>query len=102
MATALDPSAIQEALNTLSGWEYTDGTLTKTYTFPQYLAGVAFVSAVGIVCEGLDHHPDMIVTYRKVQVMLTTHDAGNRVTQKDVDTALAIENLGYPKSTGQV
>lgn len=97
MATALSESAIQSALASLSGWEYAGGAISKTYEFPSYLAGVAFISAVGVLCEGLDHHPDMTVSYRKVRVEFTTHDAGNAVTQKDIDTALAIENLGYPK-----
>jgi 4a-hydroxytetrahydrobiopterin dehydratase len=97
MTQALSESAIQEALKALAGWEYARGAISKTYEFPQYLAGVAFASAVGVVCEGLDHHPDLTISYRKVRVELTTHDAGNAVTQKDVDTALAIENLGYPK-----
>ncbi len=97
MSTALSETAVQEALKSLSGWEYADGMISKTYEFPQYLAGVAFASAVGVVCEGLDHHPDLTISYRKVRVELTTHDAGNSITQRDIDTARAIENLGYPK-----
>lgn len=97
MATALSETAIQSALDALPDWVYVGGTISKTYEFPQYLAGVAFASAVGVLCEGFDHHPDMTIGYRKVRVELTTHDAGNAVTQKDIDVALAIENLGYPK-----
>ncbi|TVR21251.1 MAG: 4a-hydroxytetrahydrobiopterin dehydratase [Anaerolineaceae bacterium] len=92
----LTDSDIQSAMADLPGWEYADGAISKTYEFPQYLAGLAFATAAGTVCEGLGHHPDMTIGYRRVQIALTTHDAGNAVTQKDIDAALAIERIGYP------
>ena len=97
MAThALSTESVQEALSELNGWEHDDNMITKTYEFDSYLAGVAFAAAVGTVAEGRDHHPDMLVTWRKVKVSFTTHDAGSKVTQKDVDAAQAVEALGYP------
>ncbi len=97
MANALNDAQIVEALAALSGWERAEDKLTKTYEFDAYLAGVAFAAAVGTVCEGLDHHPDLFIGWRKVTVSFTTHDAGSKITQKDVDAAQAVEALGYPK-----
>ncbi len=98
MATGLSETEISTVMGSLPGWEYTDGAISKTYEFPQYLAGLAFATAAGTVCEGLNHHPDLIIGYRKVTVRLTTHDAGNKVTENDIAAAKAIEALGYPKS----
>lgn len=98
MATqALSDTDITQALAGLSGWSREGDALTKTYSFASYLAGVAFASAVGVVSEGMDHHPDLDIRWRKVTVRFSTHDAGNKITQKDVDAAAAIEALGYPK-----
>lgn len=98
MATqALSDTDITQALADLSGWSRESDALTKTYSFASYLAGVAFASAVGVVSEGMDHHPDLDIRWRKVTVRFSTHDAGNKITQKDVDAAAAVEALGYPK-----
>lgn len=98
MAEALSNAQVQDALGSLAGWEHDADTLTKTYKFDTYLAGVAFASAVGTVSEGMDHHPDLFIGWRKVTVTYTTHDAGSKVTQKDIDAATACEALGYPKA----
>jgi 4a-hydroxytetrahydrobiopterin dehydratase len=93
---ALSETAIHDALTTLPGWAYSDGMIAKTYQLPTYLAGVAFASAVGTLCEGMNHHPDMHISYKKVTVTFTTHDDGNVVTDKDVAAARKVEELGYP------
>jgi 4a-hydroxytetrahydrobiopterin dehydratase len=98
MAEALSDAQVQDVLGSLSGWERDGDSLTKTYKFDAYLAGVAFAAAVGTVCEGMDHHPDLFIGWRKVSVTFTTHDAGSKITQKDVDAAKACEALGYPKA----
>lgn len=97
--TALTHPEIASAIDTLAGWSADDDVaISKTYAMPNYIAGVAFASAVAILAEAHDHHPDITISYKKVTVRFSTHDAGNKITQKDVDVALAIEGLGYPKS----
>jgi len=99
MATQpLSESDITTALEALSGWERDGDSLTKTYKFASYLAGIAFASAVGVLSEGADHHPDMTIGWRKVTLSYSTHDAGNKISQKDVDLARAVDGLGYPKA----
>jgi 4a-hydroxytetrahydrobiopterin dehydratase len=97
--TALTSTEIHTALDALTGWS-ADGdiAISKTYAMPNYIAGVAFASAVAILAEAHDHHPDLTIGYKKVTVRFSTHDVGNKITQKDVDVATAIEALGYPKS----
>lgn len=89
---------IANALGGLPGWERDGDTLTRTVKFDTYLAGTAFASAVGVIAEGLDHHPDLHIGYKKVTVRFSTHDAGNKITAKDVAAARAVNALGYPKS----
>jgi len=93
---ALTESEITTELSSMDGWEYTDGKIHKTYELPTYPAGLAFATAVGTVCEGLGHHPDMSIGYKQVTVAFTTHDDGNVVTAKDIAAAKRIETLGYP------
>lgn len=97
---ALTEAEIQSALADLSGWAYDDGKISKTYELPSYTAGLAFATAVGTIAEGLNHHPDLTIGYKKVTVLFTTHDDGNVVTAKDIEAAQRVEALGYPRTTG--
>ncbi|MBL8131046.1 MAG: 4a-hydroxytetrahydrobiopterin dehydratase [Anaerolineae bacterium] len=96
--TPLTDEQIAESLETLPGWIRQGETLTRTFALPSYMAGLAFACAVGTVCEGLDHHPDLFIGWKKVTVSFTTHDAGSRITAWDVKAARAVDALGYPKA----
>jgi 4a-hydroxytetrahydrobiopterin dehydratase len=95
---ALNDAEITEALKALDSWERDGDALVKQFKFDSYLAGIAFASAVGVLSEARDHHPDLSIGWRKVTVRYSTHDAGNKISQKDVDTAQAVDGLGYPKA----
>ena len=97
MAAALTEADITARLAALPGWAAENGVVSKTYTLDSYMAGLALASAIGTVCEGLDHHPDLYIGYKKVRVSFTTHSAGNQLTAKDFEAAAAIERLGYPR-----
>lgn len=94
----LSDAEIDAALAGLPGWSREGDALVRLFKFDSYLAGVAFASAVGVLCEGMDHHPDLIINWRKVTVRFTTHDAGHKISAKDVKAAQAVSGLGYPKS----
>lgn len=96
MTAALTKTEIIESLSRLSDWGRDGDLLVKTFKFDSYLAGLAFASAVGVIAEGLNHHPDLAIGWRKVTVSFTTHDAGNKLTEKDFAAAAAIDALGYP------
>ncbi len=98
MATALTEAEIIERLAGLNRWERDGNLVIKTFQFDSYLAGVAFAASVGVIAEGLNHHPDMTIGWRKVTVSFTTHDVGNKLTAKDFAAAAAIDALGYPQA----
>jgi 4a-hydroxytetrahydrobiopterin dehydratase len=93
--TPLTPAEITDALADLPGWSSEGDALQKTFHFKDYLAGVAFASAVGVISEGLDHHPDLLIGWRKVTVRYNTHDAGGKITAVDVRLATAVEALPF-------
>lgn len=97
MAKALSDAEISAGLATLNNWTREGDALVKSFTFDSYLDGVAFAASVGVVAEGLDHHPDMTIGWRRVTVSFTTHDAGNQLSAKDLAAAAAVDGLGYPR-----
>ena len=82
----LTDSEVQTALDQLTGWIVEGGELVKTFKFSSYLAGIDFVSHLAQVAEAANHHPDILIQWRKVTVRLSTHSAGG-LTQFDVDLA---------------
>jgi 4a-hydroxytetrahydrobiopterin dehydratase len=91
--TPLSDAEIVEALLMLDGWEREGDKLVKTFAASSYAQGLAFATAAGMVADGFDHHPDMVVGYKKVKLEFTTHSAGNKITQMDVDVAKAINAI---------
>jgi 4a-hydroxytetrahydrobiopterin dehydratase len=97
MTTPLNDAEIIERLQNLDGWEREGDRIQKTFKLDTYMAGLALATAIGTVCEGLDHHPDMVIGWRRVLVSFTTHDAGNKLSAKDFQAAEKVEALGYPR-----
>ena len=98
MSSTLSEHDIAARLITLPGWTRAGMVITRTFQFDHYLAGIAFAAAVGTVCEGVGHHPDIFIGWRRVVVSFTTHDANNSLTEKDFIAAQAVNRLGYPVS----
>jgi 4a-hydroxytetrahydrobiopterin dehydratase len=90
----MDDATLQQELGALAGWSYTDQMLRKTYHFKDFTAALAWTVHVGFLAEAHGHHPDIDIRYNRVTLALVTHDAGNKVTQKDIDLARAIEQIG--------
>lgn len=91
----LTDEQIADHLSQLPGWTHSGDMLSKTFKFDKYLSGVAFAAAVSVIAEGLDHHPDLLIGYKRVTVSFTTHSADHKVTNKDIEAAQAIEALPY-------
>lgn len=91
--TPLDPTALAALARLLPGWRCEGGSLERTFTFPSFAAALDFMQACRPVIERLDHHPDWRNVYQRVEVRLTTHDAGDRVTAKDVELAQAMDRI---------
>jgi 4a-hydroxytetrahydrobiopterin dehydratase len=96
-APVLSPVEVGEELETLPGWELDGDAISKTYELENYMAGLAFAAAVGTVAEAQNHHPDILIAWRRVKVSFTTHDAGSKITRQDIAAARAVEALGYPR-----
>ena len=93
MSTPLDSDQIKLALNGLKMWAYKEDKLLMNIKLKNFSEALSFIVKVGIEAEKLNHHPEIHNIYNQVTLKLTTHDAGNRVTQKDIVLARAIENL---------
>jgi 4a-hydroxytetrahydrobiopterin dehydratase len=74
-------------------WEEENDKLVREFTFKDFSEAFAFMTRVAILAEKMDHHPEWSNVYNKVTIMLSTHDAGNKVTEKDHQLAVAINNL---------
>ena len=86
----LTDEQITMRLSGLNGWQVVDGQLTKTFDFNTYLAGLEFGTDIGYAAEKMDHHPDLLITWRKVKVSVSTHSEGG-ITEKDFALAEACE-----------
>lgn len=80
-------------------WQEQDNKLSSSLTFRDFKQAMAFMNEVADVAEELDHHPWWSNVYNKVEIELTTHDAGNTVTEKDHRLAARIEQI-YRDITG--
>jgi 4a-hydroxytetrahydrobiopterin dehydratase len=74
-------------------WKEENNTLTKTFKFKDFKEAFGFMTKVALVAEKMDHHPNWSNVYNKVEIQLTTHDAGNKVTEKDRKLAEAIDKV---------
>jgi 4a-hydroxytetrahydrobiopterin dehydratase len=88
----LSDIAIQRELGTLNGWSRRGAAIVKTYQFPTFPDGIAFVGRVAKLAETAGHHPDMDIRYTKIVCSLSTHDRGG-ITQKDLDLARAMDSV---------
>jgi 4a-hydroxytetrahydrobiopterin dehydratase len=66
----------------LPGWKVKDASLVRQFTFAGFPDAVAFVTRLAFEAEAADHHPDLLVSYKRVTVTWSTHSAGG-VTEKD-------------------
>jgi len=92
--TKLSGAAREAALKSLKGWTAVAGrdAIAKSFQFADFNRAFAFMTRAALLAEKMDHHPEWFNVYNKVEVTLSTHDAGG-VTQKDVDMAKAMD--GY-------
>ncbi|MEQ8239088.1 MAG: 4a-hydroxytetrahydrobiopterin dehydratase [Cyclobacteriaceae bacterium] len=74
-------------------WKEDNNKLTREFEFNNFIAAFGFMSQVAILAEKANHHPEWSNVYNKVNITLTTHDAGNTITQKDRDLADAIDKI---------
>jgi 4a-hydroxytetrahydrobiopterin dehydratase len=72
-------------------WTEENNRLYKKYKFKDFNTAFSFMTSVAMLAEKADHHPTWTNTWNTVEIWLSTHDAGNVVTQKDRDLAALID-----------
>ena len=88
MAEKLSDAARATALAGLAGWSAVDGrdAITKTFTFADFNAAFGFMSRAALKAEAMNHHPEWFNVWNRVEVTLSTHDAGG-LTELDIELA---------------
>jgi 4a-hydroxytetrahydrobiopterin dehydratase len=91
--TKLEATSRVIALSELPKWRSVEGrdAITRHFQFKNFNAAFAFMTRVALLAEKMDHHPEWSNVYNKVDVTLSTHDAGG-VTKKDIEMARAMES----------
>ena len=91
----LSPEALAEALPSLPRWQREGEALVRKVELEDFRAAMAYLLRVAFVAEAQGHHPEITNVYNRVTLRLTTHDAGDRITDKDVALAHEIDRIGF-------
>lgn len=89
---AISESEARARLAEVPGWDVGDKSLVRKLALPSFADAVAFVVKVAFVAEAADHHPDILINYRRVTLTLWTHTEGG-ITDKDFALAREINKL---------
>jgi 4a-hydroxytetrahydrobiopterin dehydratase len=89
----LTEAEIELALSDLPGWNHVGDRLERSWTFQGHLAAIAAASAVGWLQERRNHHADLTIRYNRLGVSTTTHSAGHKISEKDVELAREISAI---------
>jgi 4a-hydroxytetrahydrobiopterin dehydratase len=90
--TPLSDSDIQNALTSLPEWILSGNAIQRVFQFSDFVHAMEFVNMVAAQAEEANHHPDIAISYSRVTLSLTSHDAGG-VTKRDVAMARKISSL---------
>jgi 4a-hydroxytetrahydrobiopterin dehydratase len=77
----------------MENWREEKNALQATFKFKDFAAAFAFMTEVALHAEKIDHHPTWTNVWNRVDILLTTHDAGNMVTDKDLVLAKRINEI---------
>lgn len=92
MAAKMTGKALDDAVAKLDGWKQAADrqSIAKSFTFADFNEAWGFMTRVALAAEKADHHPEWSNVYNKVEITLSTHDAGG-VTEKDIELATFID-----------
>lgn len=88
--TGYSDNEVRERLDEFEGWDYDGDRVRKTYKFDTYMKGIEFVNRLAELAEEANHHPDLYVGFREVEVTLKSHDV-DAITDRDFDMIQSIE-----------
>ncbi len=83
---------MENKLNDLKDWEKIDNKLCKKFTFSNFIEAFSFITKIALESEKVNHHPDITISYNKVNIKLITHEI-NQISDKDISLAKKIDNL---------
>lgn len=92
MTDLLNPDALETGLNQLEGWEGTAERIHKQFVFDDFAGSMAFVNRVAEIAEDMNHHPDIAISWNRVDLEIRSHSAGG-VTEQCLELAGRIEQL---------
>ena len=94
MAAKLTGEARGKALAELQGWRVVDGrdAIAKAFKFKDFNAAFGFMTRIALMADKMDHHPEWSNVYNKVDITLSTHDAGG-LTERDIRLAKFIDQV---------
>jgi 4a-hydroxytetrahydrobiopterin dehydratase len=90
--TTYNEKTAQPLLENLKDWYFNENGIEKKFVFKNFTDAMDFMVKVGVLSEIMNHHPELFNVYNKVNIRLSTHDAGG-VTDKDFKLATQIEEL---------
>ncbi len=93
MSNILSQEQINDFLSKHPGWSKEGDSIKKEFQFKNFTEALAFLVQVGFEAEAHIHHPEIFNVYNKVVLTLSTHDAGNKITDKDSALAAAIDKI---------
>ena len=95
MAKPLSSAEIADAMRVLPGWAAENDALVKSFKFGSFREALSFMVRIGFEAEAMNHHPEWTNVYNGVDVRLNTHDAGGKITAKDVALAEKIQEISW-------
>ena len=88
----LTDAELRDAVGSLDGWSVSDGMLRRSIEAPSFLEAIELVGRVAAIAEEMDHHPDIDIRWRTVNLALSTHDRDG-ITDVDIEQARRINTL---------
>jgi 4a-hydroxytetrahydrobiopterin dehydratase len=95
MSTPMTAEEIKLACGKLPGWTHDGNALAKSFKFGSFREAMSFMVRVSYEAEAMDHHPDWTNVFNRVAIRLCTHDAGSKVTPRDVELAGRIQKVSW-------
>jgi 4a-hydroxytetrahydrobiopterin dehydratase len=89
----LSSAEITERLKAIPDWRLEKDALTRSFSFSDFVEAMKFVNSVAAIAERAGHHPDIDIRYNKVNLALSSHDAGG-ITEQDFSLAAEIDGIG--------
>jgi len=88
----LPPEVIEQELAKLANWTLSENKLYRDFAFANFIDAFGFMTRVALLAETMNHHPEFHNVYNRVEIYLTTHDAGG-ISMRDFTLASQIDSL---------